>query len=200
MDDGTSAVVCNQWSKNSIDIFIENANKLGFNIKQQPKINNDLLKFITSNEKLDLNTYDKKTNTLNEYNNFNINFHNFVPVDFDGNKEFFLDMIDRIMEEKNYKKYKVIKDTGIDRRTLNRILNGENEASKINVIKICIGLKLDFETGIELLRKAGYILNDEYLDRLVYKCLKDNIYDKDEIDDTLEASNKKPLFRKSYDE
>ncbi len=96
--------------------------------------------------------------------------------------------------------YRIEKETGIGRRTLNRILDGATSPSKRILIKLCLGLKLDFKTGIELLRKAGYSLSDEYLDRLVYKCLKDNIYDKDEIDDTLEASHYEPLFRKSYDE
>ena len=198
LSSGEVILVCSQWGKGNIDIFIEAATKkLGFNIKQQPKINNDLLKFITSNEKLDLNTYDKKTNN---FNNFNINFHDFITVDIDVTSEKFLDMLDRIIEQKGYNTYKLKEETGIDRKSMSRIKNAEVQPSKKNVIKMCIGLKLDLKTGIELLRKAGYSLNDEYLDRLVYKCLKDNIYDKDEIDDTLEASNKKPLFRKSYDE
>ena len=85
---------------------------------------------------------------------------------------------------------------GISESYWSEVLAGKKHPSKDLLFRIAIALKLSPDRAFELVKKAGYILSEDIVkDAVINWCLKEGIYDFDEIDDILTKNGLSPLIK-----
>ena len=87
------------------------------------------------------------------------------------------------------------KRAGISRQAYSRIISSPNAGvDKLTSMRLCVGLQLNWEESVELLRRAGYAFSDTLPADIVFAyCIQHGIYDILVINDILAESGQKPF-------
>ena len=184
----TDVVVSNQFKQENVYNVIEVARKLGMSIDVIPtdKFINELYDFINSTSPLELPR--KKDNRVNvsPVDLSGPTIYSFIKVNV-SDDEILSEMLKRLMDERGLTQTALCKRCFIDKKQAKGILNRTTlRPEKETIYKICIGMELDFNTGMDFIGKAGVKIRDtDLMDRLVYDCLKKGYFNKSEIDSTL---------------
>jgi DNA-binding Xre family transcriptional regulator len=119
--------------------------------------------------------------------------HIFEP----NNKVVLGNLINTLMEEKNFKRNELAEDVGVSPKTISRILNGEDQLHELDtILKICVSLKCSKKTAMKIIGLAGYNPNEDGLKRvqLIIFALENKEYNRFNIDDIFYNRNQKALF------
>lgn len=85
----------------------------------------------------------------------------------------------KFLDEKTGNIYKA---AWLPRRTFSRIINGNYIPRKDAALALCLALKLNVEQTVDMLSRNSMCLNpSDKADRFIYKCIKENLYDLEEI-------------------
>lgn len=83
----------------------------------------------------------------------------------------------------------------VSRQMFSDIRNNRTNVSKKTVIQLCIGAKLTYEEGLQLMAAAGYTFsNNHMIDVIIVWHLKEQIYDTTKIDTALCDYQLKAIF------
>ena len=140
------------------------------------------------------NNADKIRKEL-ETDNYNINYVYKVPNDFNKGLDFF-SVLDDFRESKGLSPKQVYTNSYIKPNTYSDWLN-LNRIPKIEqVLKLCIGMKLNYKESCILLKSANCEFGgtDERVRAMEYFIYK-GIYNVDDIDESLVAMHLEPLFQ-----
>lgn len=83
------------------------------------------------------------------------------------------------------KNSEVYKKVGVDRRVFSKIKCYNYIPRKNIIVRLCLSLKLNKEETNNLLKKAGFCLNESDVDLVISYFLENNIHDIDIINDYL---------------
>ena len=98
------------------------------------------------------------------------------------------------LERDKYRK-RLFSVAGISESHWSEVLAGKKHPSKDMLFRVAIALKLSPDDAFEVVKKAGYILSEDILkDAVINWCLKEGVYDFDEIDDILTKNGLAPLI------
>lgn len=106
-------------------------------------------------------------------------------------------VLQKYLDKKGVKKYKEVYDSiYMKQDTFSSILRGKyKEVKKDNVLRLCVGLKLDLVEAEDLMGSAGYIFSRAIMTDVVVKaCIIKHCYDPCIIDEELEENGTKVLF------
>jgi O-acetyl-ADP-ribose deacetylase len=98
-------------------------------------------------------------------------------------EETFVDMLFRLMNERNTSKPELYKRANLDRKFFSKLnTNKDYRPSKKNVCALALALQLDNATAKQLIKKAGYILTSAHkFDLVIRYCFENKIYDINQV-------------------
>jgi hypothetical protein len=102
-------------------------------------------------------------------------------------EETFQQMLFRLIDEKELKDSTVYNKANIDKRLFSKIRSDmDYHPSKNTVIQLCLGLSLEIDTALDLLKKAGYTLSQSRMEDVVIRYfIEKRIYDVLQINEAL---------------
>ena len=103
----------------------------------------------------------------------------------------YYEYLQKLISEKDLKDSEVYKKANIDRRHWNKIINGKNKSvEKQTAIAIAMGLELDIEETRKWCEKVGYsFIEGNTFDDIIMRCIQENIYDVNDINQALNFNN-----------
>lgn len=108
--------------------------------------------------------------------------------------ENFAQMLNRLIEERGTKTKDILDELGITAAALSKLRNGQNNPAKLTVFALAIFFKLSIGQTREMLRKAGLAVNPSSIQDVILSAfIKEKIYDRYTIDDTMYALDLVPL-------
>lgn len=110
--------------------------------------------------------------------------------------ETFTDILFKYIDESRKSDSEIYKKANVDRRLFSKIRSGKRIPSKITIICLSLALQLSVKDTNLLLSKAGYILSDSLpFDKIITRCLRENIYDVITVNNILYENGCKTLVR-----
>ena len=106
-------------------------------------------------------------------------------------------VLQKYLDKKGITKYKPVYDAiYMKQDTFSSILRGKyKEVKKENVLRLCIGLKLDLVEAEDFMASAGYMFSRSIMTDVVIKsCIMNHCYDPFIIDEELQENKTKVLF------
>lgn len=79
----------------------------------------------------------------------------------------------------------------------NELCNGKVPPKKEKLVALCLNMELNEDDINEVLLSAGFgkLNPNEDFDKVICECLKDNIYDSDDVNDELRKNKQKEIFK-----
>lgn len=103
----------------------------------------------------------------------------------------YYEYLQKLISEKDLKDSEVYKKANIDRRHWNKIINGKNKSiEKQTAVAIAIGLGLNIDETRKWCEKVGYsFIEGNTFDDIIMRCIQENIYDVNDINQALNFNN-----------
>ncbi len=111
----------------------------------------------------------------------------FISEKHTGN-ETFVEMLLRLIDERNLKDTDVYKRANLDRKYFSKLRCNKNYKPKKKVVcALALALRLDNATCKKLVKKAGYILTSaSKFDLTIRYCIENGIYDLTQVNEMLD--------------
>ena len=111
----------------------------------------------------------------------------FINEKHTGN-ETFVEMLLRLIDERNLKDTEVYKRANLDRKYFSKLRCNKNYKPKKKVVcALALALRLDNATCKKLVKKAGYILTSaSKFDLTIRYCIENGIYDLTQVNEMLD--------------